>query len=193
MPEPTRSDARVADAPDLRRFFADIAARHDRSDLIFLCIGTDRSTGDSLGPWVGTMLRHHGFPRVIGTLEAPCDADRYAEVAAGLPQGAPVVAIDACLGRPENVGRFVLAEGPLQPARSVRRDLQPVGAYSVAAIVNAYGPKPYWTLQTTSLHQVLLMAEAIADAAALQWMRPEDADLYSWRTIRYNSDIDNER
>ena len=31
-----------------------------KKDLIILCIGTDRSTGDSLGPLVGSRLMNHG-------------------------------------------------------------------------------------------------------------------------------------
>ncbi|MOA36765.1 hypothetical protein D3C78_1583070 [compost metagenome] len=32
----------------------------------------------------------------------------------------------------------------------------------MAAVVNVNGPKPYWTLQVTSLYQVMLMAEEVA-------------------------------
>lgn len=179
-----RREAQSTDAAGLRAFFAAVAAEHGKRPLPFLCIGTDRSTGDSLGPWVGTMLERGGFPLVIGTIESPCDADRLPDVLSSLAPGAPVVAIDACLGRPENIGRYVVAEGPLQPARSVGKAFPPVGTYSVAAVVGAAGPKPYWTLQTTSLHRVLLMAQEIADAIAAAWT---GADLNSWRTIRYNS------
>lgn len=169
MLQSPRPEDLLADASGLRRFISTIAARHAKSELTFLCIGTDRSTGDSLGPWVGTMLTDKGFDRVIGTLEKPCDADRLPEVITSLRPGEIVVAIDACLGRPENVGRFVVSEGPLQPAKSVGRAFAPVGAYSIAAIVNANGPKPYWTLQTTSLHHVLRMARQIVDAIEAEW------------------------
>ncbi|THF77508.1 spore protease YyaC [Cohnella fermenti] len=178
--DPRRTDDQAA----LEAFFARIASLHGPDAIRFLCIGTDRSTGDSLGPWVGTMLRERGFGRVHGTLEAPCDADRLPAEIASLTAGEPVVAIDACLGRPENVGRCLLAEGPLQPARSVGGSFPPVGAYSVAAVVNAVGPKPYWTLQTTSLYRVLTMAEEIANAAAAAWGK--DVHLNSWKAIRYN-------
>ncbi|WP_313731772.1 spore protease YyaC [Cohnella nanjingensis] len=164
---PLSSRTAAEDASALAPFFADLAARHALADLTFVCIGTDRSTGDSLGPWVGTLLEERGFPRVVGTLREPCDADRLAEAVAALSPEATVVAVDACLGRPENVGRFLLSAGPLVPARSVGRSFPGIGHYSVAAIVNAVGPKPYWTLQTTSLYRVMGMARQIADAASL--------------------------
>ncbi|MNC44645.1 hypothetical protein D3C75_935610 [compost metagenome] len=42
--------------------------------------------------------------------------------------------------------------------------LPAVGHYSLAAVVNVNGPKPYWTLQMTSLYQVMKMAEEIASS-----------------------------
>jgi len=156
----------ASNAEELDSFFRRIAASHSGEPLLFLCIGTDRSTGDCLGPLVGTMLEERGVPGVIGTLREPCDADRLPGVAGELPEDAVVIAIDACLGRPENVGRYLLGDGPLAPARSMGALLPAVGDYSVAAVVGEYGPKPYITLQTASLFAVMEMAKSIAEAAA---------------------------
>ena len=47
-----------------------------RRQVVFLCIGTDRSTGDSLGPLIGSRLEAEeiGDVVVIGTLEHPVHA-----------------------------------------------------------------------------------------------------------------------
>ena len=44
--------------------------------LLFLCIGTDRSTGDSLGPLIGYKLKERRMrnAKVLGTLEKPVHA-----------------------------------------------------------------------------------------------------------------------
>src|SRR5690606_29960938 len=44
--------------------------------IVFVCIGTDRSTGDSLGPLVGTHLMKHHYSglHVFGTLDDPVHA-----------------------------------------------------------------------------------------------------------------------
>lgn len=44
-----------------------------KTEILFLCIGTDRSTGDSLGPLIGYKLKENGMrnARVLGTLEEP--------------------------------------------------------------------------------------------------------------------------
>lgn len=130
----------------------------------FVCIGTDRSTGDALGPLVGTMLREAGCPHVIGTLEHPCDASNLAGRLAEIPPGATVIAIDACLGQQASVGLFQVSNQPLMPGKSVGKALPVVGDYAVAAIVNADGPRQIHILQSTSLHLVLTMARQLASA-----------------------------
>ncbi|KAA9002118.1 spore protease YyaC [Paenibacillus spiritus] len=154
------------DGGRLTSFFAEIAEKHHPDEIVFLCIGTDRSTGDALGPLTGSLLAAAGFPHVIGTLPAPCDADTFGALAAGIQPGRIIVAIDACLGPPWAVGFCFAAEGPLHPAQSIGLVLPAVGDYSVAAVVAAAGPKPYRTLQTTPLHRVMGMADQIAAAAA---------------------------
>ena len=170
MSDSVKHSTEIAGAAGLDSFFARLAARHPKESVVFICIGTDRSTGDSLGPLTGSMLMEKGFPHVIGTLADPCDADRFEGMLAAVPPDLTIVAIDACLGKPLHVGRFLLADGPLQPARSIGKPLAPVGAYSIAAIVNETGPKPYWTLQTTSLYRVIEMAKEISAAAARHWI-----------------------
>jgi putative sporulation protein YyaC len=150
----------------LADFFRAIAAEKalTAEQVAFVCIGTDRSTGDALGPLVGTMLREAGWPHVIGTLEHPCDASNLAERLEEVPPGATVVAIDACLGQPASVGLFQVSNQPLVPGKSVGKTLPVVGDYAVAAIVNADGPRQIQILQSTSLHRVMTMARQLAAA-----------------------------
>ncbi|KIL39999.1 sporulation protein [Gordoniibacillus kamchatkensis] len=157
----------------LPEFFRSIGTdgRLDAERVAFVCIGTDRSTGDALGPLVGTMLQEAGCPHVIGTLEHPCDASNLGERLAEIPAGATVVAIDACLGQPASVGLFQVSNQPLVPGKSVGKALPVVGDYAVAAIVNADGPRQIHILQSTSLHHVLTMARQLAAAIAAAMRR----------------------
>ncbi|SDO90461.1 putative sporulation protein YyaC [Paenibacillus sp. yr247] len=132
--------------------------------VAFVCIGTDRSTGDSLGPLVGSRLVELGYPNVIGTLEAPCDASNLAVRLHEIPQGCIVIAIDACLGQKLSVGMYQVSNQPLAPGKSVGKVLPQVGDYTIAAIVNADGPRQYNVLQTTSLFSVLKMADEVTKA-----------------------------
>jgi len=170
----------AVDADGLADFFRTICGKHpDRDALIALCIGTDRSTGDAFGPLVGERLSEGGWPRVIGTLEAPCDANRLAAAIASIPTGGIVLAFDACLGKEEDIGKYTILEGPLQPAAATGHSAGshgPIGHYSVAAVVGRRSIKPLWELQSASLYRVMNMARTAADTMAAAWMEREMAE-----------------
>jgi len=145
--------------------------------VMFVCIGTDRSTGDAFGPLVGTGLVNAGFRRVVGTLAAPCDAhtlpSRIAEISAAAREGRAVIAVDAALGRAESVGKFQVTAVPTLPGLSTGKTLPPVGDYGIAGIVNSVDQKQksYMILQNTPLYRVMTMAEQLVAAVAAAFPR----------------------
>ncbi|MFD0698276.1 spore protease YyaC [Paenibacillus sp. GCM10027628] len=157
---------RKINGEQLRLFLLEIVKEKGlKPDTVaFVCIGTDRSTGDALGPLVGSRLREAGYPMVIGTLEAPCDASNLVERLKEIPEGSVIIAIDACLGQKQSVGLYQVSNQPLAPGKSLGKVLPQVGDYTIAAIVNADGPKQYGILQTTSLYSVLKMTEEVTKA-----------------------------
>lgn len=132
--------------------------------LTVVCVGTDRSTGDSLGPLVGTMLSWGAFRgTVFGDLEAPVHAENLEEAAAKLSgAGGLVVGVDACLGTRQEVGTVMVRGGPLRPGLGVKKKLAPVGDLYIAGVVNVGGFMEYMVLQNTRLSLVMKMAETIA-------------------------------
>lgn len=134
-----------------------------------VCIGTDRSTGDALGPLVGTHLAQlaPGL-RVYGTLDEPVHATNLADTLARLAQSPPsfTLAIDACLGRAENVGSLTVRTGPLRPGTGVRKSLPEVGDAHIVGVVNVGGFMEYLVLQNTRLGIVWQMAQVIAEGIA---------------------------
>ncbi|GGH67133.1 spore protease YyaC [Paenibacillus silvae] len=165
----TRGMRRGIPGDQLALFFKKIIQRHTPDEITFLCIGTDRSTGDALGPMTGTLLEERGMPHVIGTLASPCDADTFAQKLASIPAHHAVIAIDACLGPKNAAGTYYVSEEALLPAEAVGGSLPPVGKYSVAAVVNVNGPRPYSILQMTSLYLVMEMSRVLADAVCEAW------------------------
>lgn len=148
--------------------------RHLKSieqSLVVLCIGTDRSTGDSLGPLTGSFLEKLACPQleIMGTLARPIHATNLEETISVL-QAEPimpcVIAVDACLGRLESVGKIALAPGALYPGAGVNKELPSVGDYNIVGIVNVSGFMEHLVLQNTRLHLVYRMAGVIADAIA---------------------------
>ena len=138
--------------------------------LTVVCIGTDRSTGDALGPLVGSRLTEwrsvRDRIRVVGTLDEPVHAGnlRGAIQALGLarPGAGHVLAVDACLGRMDNIGYITVGEGPLKPGAGVNKELPQVGDAYITGVVNVGGFMEYLVLQNTRLSLVIKMADAIA-------------------------------
>ena len=142
---------------------------YEHRDLVIICIGTDRSTGDSLGPLIGTKLQLALLRRfhVYGTLENPLHAvnlvERLEEI--HLSHRRPfILAIDACLGRLNSIGSITLSNGPIQPGSAVNKKLPEVGDMHMTGIVNIGGMMEYFVLQNTRLYTVMKMADTIAAA-----------------------------
>jgi putative sporulation protein YyaC len=141
--------------------------------LVVMGIGTDRSTGDSLGPLVGSKLveRAPGLV-VLGTLDNPVHATNLSQCLRNLRSSLSdplILAVDACLGRPENVGYITLGEGPLRPGAGVHKELPSVGDLHITGVVNVGGYMEYMVLQNTRLSLVMRMADTIASAVATTW------------------------
>ncbi|TDT50483.1 spore protease YyaC [Fonticella tunisiensis] len=135
---------------------------------VILCIGTDRSTGDCLGPLVGDKLKKNYLMKniqVYGTLNEPVHAKNlddnidkiYREILNPF-----IIAIDASLGKTENVGKINIFKGPLYPGAGVNKNLKPVGDISITGIVNISGFMEYIVLQNTRLSLVMQMADVIS-------------------------------
>lgn len=136
------------------------------SELVFLCIGTDRSTGDALGPLVGQSLAEMPAlgAAVLGTLDHPVHASNLVDILRQLQADGReriVVAVDACLGQPENVGTITVGPGALRPGAGVNKNLPPVGHLFITGTVNVGGMLEYLVLQNTRLSLVMRMASTI--------------------------------
>ena len=107
---------------------------HSR-DIVLVCIGSDRATGDCLGPIVGHKLArfcstHKNSLHLFGTLEQPIHAknlEATLQFIHSCYKNALIIAIDASLGVVEHVGYITLGEGALCPGVGVDKNLPEVG------------------------------------------------------------------
>ncbi len=148
------------------------ARRKKKQSIVFLCIGTDRSTGDSLGPLVGYKLRESRLSGalVFGTLDRPVHAmnlDHYLEVLRVCYRDALVVAVDASVGRGEHVGYVTLGRGALKPGLGVSKELRSVGDLFITGIVGSCGTYDPLMLQSVRLSVVMRMADCISRSICL--------------------------
>jgi len=134
--------------------------------LIIVAIGTDRSTGDCLGPLVGTKLvSFQTGLHVFGTLDEPVHASNLSNKLDEIKKNFKnplIVAIDASLGHVESIGSITLATGALKPGAGVNKKLQEVGEIHFTGIVNVGGYMEYLVLQNTRLGLVWKMSDIIA-------------------------------
>lgn len=159
--------------------FADKLAIHRLADALYhylaaasnrqisvVCIGTDRATGDALGPLVGRTLQSLRLPaRVYGTIKEPIGANNLAELEQTLRRRNDfVIAIDASLGSLADVGRITTWPGSMRPGTGVGKSLPAIGQISILGCVNVGTIAPMQVLQCTRLDTVLEMTDVITFA-----------------------------
>lgn len=152
------------------------------SDIVFVCIGTDRSTGDSLGPIIGHKLREmkYGNVHVFGNLDTPVHAKNLGETTSLILDKYErpfIIAIDACLGRMEHVGHITVGTGALKPGSAVNKDLEPIGNMHITGIVNFSGFMDFLILQNTRLGTVMKIADVISSGIRYVIWRIQRDDL----------------
>jgi putative sporulation protein YyaC len=135
--------------------------------IVVVCLGTDRCTGDSLGPLLGSALskyRSSDFD-FYGTLEKPIHAmnlDDTLEQLFRTFQDPFIIGVDACLGSAASIGTIQIGDGPIRPGAGVNKTLTSVGDIHISGVVNIGGFLQFQVLQSTRLHLVMSMANLIA-------------------------------
>ena len=115
-------------------------------EIVILCIGSDRSTGDSLGPIIGHQFRNFISPGIylLGDLNQPVHAANLNYCIKSMQKTFDnpfIIAIDASLG--------------------VKKKLPEVGDLHITGIVNSSHDMESSTLQTTRLSIIFQIADAI--------------------------------
>ena len=157
-------------SPDFHgRFRAQLETMTLRRDVVFLCIGTDKMTGDSLGPYIGTLLKRRGHC-VYGCLGDTVNATNLTAAAVRIfreHRDPFIIAVDACLGRREHVGYASLSTERLRAGAGVNKVLLPIGNISVTGIVTEFGTNSFARLIDVPADSIAKMGMAIADALCL--------------------------
>ncbi|WJH36217.1 spore protease YyaC [Paenibacillus sp. CC-CFT747] len=184
FPTPFPSSSRITD--QLTERFNRIPPEQP---IVFVCVGTDRSTGDALGPLVGTRLMRYNFTDIhlYGTLDHPVHAMNLGETLDTVSRDyadAYVVAIDACLGQLSSVGSIKVHNGPLKPGAGVNKELPPVGDIHITGIVNVGGFMEYFVLQNTRLSLVMNMAEEISKSIYISLLNANRLAVFATPSLR---------
>lgn len=150
-----------------------------QKEIVFLCIGTDRSTGDSYGPFVGLELKKmkHLWKRddihVYGCLHEPVHALNFHDILNEIRTEHPealLVAVDSCLCSIGNLETICVENKPLKPG-VFNAELPETGNWRILGNVNVSGYMEHMVLGSTRLSLVLRMAEKTAQAISLAFFQ----------------------
>lgn len=141
---------------------------HPWTDILLVCIGSDRIAGDSLGPLVGHQLSrcHWKNIHIYGTLDQPVHALNLESTLETIKKKHPsalIIAVDASLGSKKHIGYITIGMGPIFPGAGVHKSLPQVGDIFITGILNLSGTFEHLLLQTTRLSLVVQMAETITN------------------------------
>ncbi len=170
-------------AQTLHEMISEIMQEEGKQGVLALCIGTDRSTGDSLGPLIGHKLKeqHMHQIKIVGTLDYPVHAMNLEQSMAMIHMCYPnhvIVALDASVGSQDHVGCVTLGKGTLRPGLGVCKDLQEVGDIFITGIVGGYANYDPLMLQSVRLSVVMKMADYICESVFLVEQFLEKASLF---------------
>lgn len=137
-----------------------------KKGIIFLCIGTDRSTGDSLGPLIGYKIQNleQENIKVFGTLDEPVHANNLGFYTRKISKEYPdwfVIAVDAAVGNENDVGTVSIHMGSIEPGAGLGKNLNRVGDISIVGIIAPENFANY--LNTIRLSKVMKLADFICE------------------------------
>jgi len=151
---------------------------------VIVCVGTDAVSGDSLGPFVGTLLKEMGIPAFIyGHLDNPITAQKISSVLSFIKSAHPdskVLVIDSAVGKADEIGLIKISNCGIKPGLGADKDLPMVGDVSIMGIVESKGRATVERLKTTRLRLIWEMANIIAGAISeyIDYNNAEQANRY---------------
>lgn len=136
---------------------------------VVICIGSDLTVGDSLGPFVGTKLveNKNNSYYVYGTLKNPITAKEVKEISERVKKIHPkskILVVDAALGKNSEIGYVKVLDSGIKPGLGVKKDLPVIGDVSIIAIVGEYTANYYNLSGNERFNLVYLMGVDIANA-----------------------------
>ena len=147
-----------------------IKNNRSKKGIVFLCIGTDRSTGDCLGPLLGYKIQHLESKnvKVFGTLDEPVHANNLEFYRRIISRDYPdwfVIAIDAAIGDEKDVGTVNIHIGSIQPGAGLGKKLGTIGDISITGVV---APEHLANcLNATRLSKVMKMVDFICEGISV--------------------------
>lgn len=161
----------------LQKKFRQLYFPHYHTELIFLCVGTDKIIGDAIGPIVGTKLEK-GLQQ-NDTSDRGKNINIYGKIgntlnfknAYGLLsymkkqyKNPFIITIDAALSENGKVGEIVVNEGKIELGNSLGRCIEWDSHINIKGVVGNYSNNPkenIETLKNVQVHSAMTMSQNI--------------------------------
>ncbi|MFA5449158.1 MAG: spore protease YyaC [Clostridia bacterium] len=134
---------------------------------VVVCIGTASVAGDSLGPMVGDILREKYNVRayVYGGMKQPVNGinyHTYIEHIKSRHNKSLIIAVDACVGEPNDVGKIKFTAGGVAAGGALNKNFEKVGNVGILGVVAEREKDNLKALMGVSYHLVENMSRTIA-------------------------------
>ncbi len=164
--------------------FSSLKRLYNQKMPVIVCVGTDAVSGDSLGPFVGTLLKEKNIPAFIyGYLDNPITAQNVAGLDKFIKKTHPdskILVIDSAVGKADEIGLIKVTDSGIKPGLGADKDLPLVGDVSIMGIVESKGRATVERLKTTRLRLIWEMANVIAQAICdyIDYKQVQEGDIY---------------
>ena len=134
---------------------------------VVVCIGTPKVTGDSLGPKVGDLLinKYNINAYVYGCTSSPVtgiNCQKYYEHVKTHHSESIIIAVDACLGKSEDVGKIKYSLEGLRAGSALQKEFERFGDIGFLGVVAVKQENNFSALVNVSDEDVSRLADKIA-------------------------------
>lgn len=157
---------------DFKDIFYNAIMQNDKIGITFLCIGTDRITGDCFGPLVGSklneLLQQNNFSNinVYGSLEKNLNYESIQNIPKNINDKSIIIVVDAALSKKENIGKIFVSKRRTILGKGLEKNKIEIGDISIKAVVAKDYKIPKYNfkaLQNISLNGVITLSNIVAE------------------------------
>lgn len=136
-------------------------------ELLFLCIGSEKISGDSVGPIVGSILKNrYKLPcPILGTEDKPVNGvnlPHYIENIRTVFPNHRIIAIDSAVGSKKDMWTIKIKKGGVVAGGAITSKNPRIGDIGILAVVGEKNDDVLSTLLQAPLDRVERIAERIA-------------------------------
>lgn len=157
---------------DFEYIFNKIKNEKEYVEIIFLCVGTDRITGDCFGPLVGSklveLLKDYNYSNinVYGSLKENLSYENINKVIENMNERSIVIVIDAALSKEENIGKIFVSNTRTILGKGLEKNKIEIGDISIKSVVAKdykIAKCNFKALQNISLNGVMQLANIVSE------------------------------